>query len=87
MDGYFPTTFVWLILMHWRYAGILGASFAPVTTFTGCGINSIATLFGCPVMPFECAPFCNGAQKVDEGLRYSPLFAVAMGLALREVMP
>jgi hypothetical protein len=53
----------------------------------GAPTSMMATLFRCPVMPFECAPFCNGAQKVDEGLRYSPLFAVAMGLALREVMP
>jgi len=53
----------------------------------GASVSMMATLFGCPVMPFECAPFCNGAQKADDGLRHSPLFAVAMGLALREVMP
>jgi Tfp pilus assembly PilM family ATPase len=53
----------------------------------GASTSMIATLFGCPVMPFECAPFCNSAQKSDDSLRYSPLFAVAMGLALREVMP
>ena len=53
----------------------------------GVSMSMLAGLFGCPVMPFECAPFCNGAQRVDGRLAHSPLFAVAMGLALREVMP
>ena len=53
----------------------------------GVSTRMLAASFACPVMPFECAPFCNGAQRVDERLAHSPLFAVAMGLALREVMP
>jgi hypothetical protein len=53
----------------------------------GAPTSLVSSLLGCPVMPFECAPFCNGAQHVDDVLRHSSLFAVAMGLALREVMP
>lgn len=51
----------------------------------GLPAPQLAERFGCPVLPFECAPFCNGAARIDEALRHSPLFAVAFGLALREV--
>jgi hypothetical protein len=69
-------------LVHWIYIG----GDIELLARAGVSTSMLATLFGCPVMPFECAPFCNGAQKVDERLRHSPLFAVALGLALREVM-
>jgi Tfp pilus assembly PilM family ATPase len=69
--------------VHWIYIG------GDIDLLNRAGVSTpmLAALFGCPVMPFECAPFCNGAQRVDERLAHSPLFAVAMGLALREVMP
>jgi Tfp pilus assembly PilM family ATPase len=69
--------------VHWIYIG----GDIELLARAGVSTSMLATLFRCPVMPFECAPFCNGAQKVDERLRHSPLFAVALGLALREVMP
>jgi hypothetical protein len=53
----------------------------------GVSTRMLAASFACPVMPFECAPFCNGAQRVDDRVAHSPLFAVALGLALLEVMP
>jgi hypothetical protein len=52
----------------------------------GMPASEIAATLRCPVMPFECAPFCNGAPPLDDTLKHSPLFAVAFGLALREVM-
>jgi hypothetical protein len=69
--------------VHWIYIG------GDIELLNRAGVSTpmLAALFGCPVMPFECAPFCNGAQRVDQRLAHSPLFAVAMGLALREVMP
>jgi Tfp pilus assembly PilM family ATPase len=69
--------------VHWIYIG------GDIELLNRAGVSTpmLAALFGCPVMPFECAPFCNGAQRVDQRLAQSPLFAVAMGLALREVMP
>jgi Tfp pilus assembly PilM family ATPase len=53
----------------------------------GMPATSLARTFGCVVLPFECGPFCNGAEPIEEASRGSPLFAVAFGLALREVMP
>jgi Tfp pilus assembly PilM family ATPase len=69
--------------VHWFYIG------GDIELLQRAGVSTqmLAVAFGCPVMPFECAPFCNGAQRVDERLAHSPLFAVALGLALREVMP
>jgi Tfp pilus assembly PilM family ATPase len=52
----------------------------------GLTVPALAQLFDCPVLPFEAAPNCNGAADIDGALRYSPRFAVAFGLALREVM-
>jgi Tfp pilus assembly PilM family ATPase len=69
--------------VHWIYVG----GDVELLARAGASTGMVKGLFGCPVMPFECAPFCNGAQRVDETLRHSPFFAVAMGLALREVMP
>ncbi|SAK79740.1 competence protein ComA [Caballeronia arationis] len=51
-----------------------------------CAPAQLSATLRCPVLPFECAPFCNGASSIDETLRHSPRFAVAFGLALREVM-
>jgi hypothetical protein len=42
--------------------------------------------FGCPALPFEAAPYCNGASDIPAAHRHSPRFAAAFGLALREVM-
>ncbi len=69
--------------VHWIYIG------GDIELLNRAGVSTqmLAAAFACPVMPFECAPFCNGAQRVDERLAHSPLFAVALGLALREVMP
>jgi hypothetical protein len=69
--------------VHWIYIG------GDIELLNRAGVSTqmLAASFACPVMPFECAPFCNGAQRVDERLAHSPLFAVALGLALREVMP
>jgi Tfp pilus assembly PilM family ATPase len=69
--------------VHWIYIG----GDIELLSRAGVSMQMLAVAFGCPVMPFECAPFCNGAQRVDERLAHSPLFAVALGLALREVMP
>ncbi|WP_438394600.1 type IV pilus biogenesis protein PilM [Caballeronia sp. DA-9] len=67
--------------MHWIYI----AGDIELLHRAGVSAQMLTIAFGCPVMPFECAPFCNGAQRVDERLAHSPLFAVALGLALREV--
>jgi Tfp pilus assembly PilM family ATPase len=42
--------------------------------------------FGCAALPFEAAPYCNGAAEIPTAHKHSPRFAVAFGLALREVM-
>jgi hypothetical protein len=42
--------------------------------------------FGCAALPFEAAPYCNGASDIHAAHRHSPRFAAAFGLALREVM-
>ncbi|BBU28562.1 hypothetical protein BTHE68_22960 [Burkholderia sp. THE68] len=42
--------------------------------------------FGCPALPFEAAPYCNGASGILAANKHSPRFATAFGLALREVM-
>ncbi|SAK93460.1 competence protein ComA [Caballeronia pedi] len=42
--------------------------------------------FGCPALPFEAAPYCNGATGILAANKHSPRFATAFGLALREVM-
>lgn len=68
--------------VHWIYVG----GDIELLARAGASMSALANLFGCPVMPFECAPLCNGAQRVDDRLRHSPLFAVALGLALREVL-
>ncbi|WP_244815037.1 pilus assembly protein PilM [Caballeronia sp. Lep1P3] len=52
----------------------------------GLPFSAITPMFRCPVLPFEPAPYCNGASEIDAALRHSPLFAVAFGLALREVL-
>ncbi|GAB5098910.1 pilus assembly protein PilM [Caballeronia sp. TF1N1] len=49
-------------------------------------LPALAKMFGCPALPFECAPYCNGVAGIDASLKHSPLFAVAFGLALREVL-
>lgn len=68
--------------VHWIYVG----GDLELLARAGASTSTLAELFGCPVMPFECAPLCNGAQRVDDQLRHSPLYAVALGLALREVL-
>ncbi|WP_232316464.1 type IV pilus biogenesis protein PilM [Candidatus Burkholderia verschuerenii] len=45
----------------------------------------LAALFGCAVQEFRPAPYCSGKDMSDEDIN-SPRFAVAFGLALREVM-
>jgi Tfp pilus assembly PilM family ATPase len=52
---------------------------------SGLSVAALAKLFDCPVLPFEGASSCNGAADIDRELRHSPRFAVAFGLALREV--
>jgi Tfp pilus assembly PilM family ATPase len=56
-------------------------------TQAGLSLPGLSKLFDCAALPFECAPFCNGSQTIDAELRHSPRFAVAFGLALRELMP
>jgi Tfp pilus assembly PilM family ATPase len=51
----------------------------------GYSVLGISALFDCAVLPFESAPYCNGAADIDDVLKHSPRFAVAFGLALREV--
>ncbi|SAL48032.1 type IV pilus biogenesis protein PilM [Caballeronia concitans] len=52
----------------------------------GLPLPALAKMFGCPALPFESAPYCNGASDIDAALKHSPLFATAFGLALREVL-
>jgi Tfp pilus assembly PilM family ATPase len=51
-----------------------------------CPIPALGKSFGCPALPFEAAPWCNGAPEISTACKHSPRFAVAFGLALREVM-
>jgi Tfp pilus assembly PilM family ATPase len=53
---------------------------------TGLSIPALGKTFDCPALPFECAPYCNGAADIEAAQRHSPRFAAAFGLALREVM-
>jgi Tfp pilus assembly PilM family ATPase len=60
-------------------------------TQAGLPLSALAAMFACPALPFEAAPYCNagnagnGVTEADAALRHSPRFAVAFGLALREV--
>jgi Tfp pilus assembly PilM family ATPase len=58
----------------------------------GCGMTlaDAADLFGCPVLPFECAPFIDADARyalagAAHRWAHAPTFAVAFGLALRGV--
>jgi len=59
---------------------------AQLLSRAGLPFEALTPMFGCPVLPFESAPFCNGASDIGAALKESPLFAVAFGLALREVL-
>jgi Tfp pilus assembly PilM family ATPase len=52
--------------------------------------HALAKLFSCPVEEFRSAPYCGGTDgggiDIPGEHRQSPRFAVAFGLALREVM-
>jgi Tfp pilus assembly PilM family ATPase len=50
-------------------------------------LPALATMFGCPALPFEASAFCNRSAHVETTARRSARFAVAFGLALREVLP
>lgn len=52
----------------------------------GLSLPMLGKTFGCPALPFESAPYCNGASEIAAANRHSPRFATAFGLALREVM-
>lgn len=52
----------------------------------GLPLPVLAQMFDCPALPFECAPYCNGSADIDGAHKFSPRFAVAFGLALREVL-
>ncbi|SAK85183.1 competence protein ComA [Caballeronia hypogeia] len=52
----------------------------------GVPLPVLGKTFGCPALPFEAAPHGNGASEIEAPHRHSPRFAVAFGLALREVM-
>ncbi|BAN24296.1 type IV pilus biogenesis protein PilM [Caballeronia insecticola] len=52
----------------------------------GVPLPVLGKTFGCPALPFESAPYCNGAAEIAAAHRHSPRFAAAFGLALREVM-
>jgi hypothetical protein len=52
----------------------------------GLPLPVLGKTFGCPALPFEAAPYCNGAAEIAAAHRHSPRFAAAFGLALREVM-
>jgi Tfp pilus assembly PilM family ATPase len=47
-------------------------------------LADIGDLVGAPVVPFACAPFCEGGAA-PERWQHAPEFAVAFGLALRGV--
>ena len=44
----------------------------------------VGDVLGTPVVPFACAPFCEGGAA-PQRWRHAPEFAVAFGLALRGV--
>jgi hypothetical protein len=46
--------------VHWIYVG----GDVELLARAGASTGMVKGLFGYPVMPFECAPFCNGAQRV-----------------------
>ncbi|SAL01586.1 competence protein ComA [Caballeronia fortuita] len=52
----------------------------------GVPLPVLGKTFGCPALPFEAAPYCNGTADIQTAHKHSPRFAVAFGLALREVM-
>ncbi|MDR5814649.1 pilus assembly protein PilM [Caballeronia sp. LZ033] len=52
----------------------------------GLALPVLGKSLGCPALPFEAAPYCNGASAIVAAHRHSPRFAAAFGLALREVM-
>ncbi|WP_250473223.1 pilus assembly protein PilM [Caballeronia sp. GAFFF1] len=52
----------------------------------GLSVEALTEVFGCPALPFESAPYCHGASGIAGALKHSPVFAVAFGLALREVL-
>jgi Tfp pilus assembly PilM family ATPase len=54
-------------------------------TQAGLSLPGLSKRFECAALPFECAPFCNGSKEIDATLKHSPRFAVAFGLALREM--
>jgi len=66
----------------------------------GLTLADISDLLMCPVLPFECAPFCDDCEECDDcddcddcdqantiprELHHAPAFALAFGLALRGV--
>jgi Tfp pilus assembly PilM family ATPase len=53
----------------------------------GFTLADVGDLLGCMVLPFECAPFCQGASgsEAPPEWRHTPAFALAFGLALRGV--
>ncbi|SAK85219.1 competence protein ComA [Caballeronia temeraria] len=52
----------------------------------GLPLPVLGKTFGCAALPFEAAPYCNGAAEILAAHKHSPRFATAFGLALREVM-
>ncbi|WP_250507563.1 hypothetical protein [Caballeronia sp. GAFFF3] len=52
----------------------------------GLPLPVLGKTFGCAALPFEAAPYCNGVAEIQTVHKHSPRFAVAVGLALREVM-
>lgn len=52
----------------------------------GLPLPVLGKSFGCAALPFEAAPYCNGATEIQAAHRHSPRFAAAFGLALREVL-
>ncbi|HEV3106122.1 MAG TPA: pilus assembly protein PilM [Trinickia sp.] len=53
----------------------------------GFTLADVGDLLGCMVLPFECAPFCQGASgcQAPPEWQHAPTFALAFGLALRGV--
>ncbi|CAH2778824.1 MAG: unnamed protein product [uncultured Caballeronia sp.] len=49
----------------------------------GVPLPVLGKTFGCPALPFESAPYCNGAADIAAAHRRSPRFATSFGLALR----
>ncbi|SAL73601.1 competence protein ComA [Caballeronia peredens] len=72
-----------------RHAGpdcIYAGGRLELLTHAGVPLPVLGKTFGCPALPFEAAPYCNGAAEIAAAHRHSPRFAAAFGLALREVM-